>query len=240
MVFPADGPKLLAVGGMPEPILNVGPDALPSLVVRGEEGVLLFVYDNPGKPLGQSEEIYFARWTGSTWTTHAPLTANMYPDTQPTLAFDSNGNAVAIWTAMPTVTGEETDPADILPKAEIAYSMYDMSVGNWSTPTQLTINTYTDCLPTLARGSDGSLTAFWLASVDDSIPSGRTTSWRSTLRFGRPIGTERTSVLLIGLRRAFRRIHIRRQRHHRLGTSSSGRRTRTATPRRLRTGRYMR
>jgi archaellum component FlaF (FlaF/FlaG flagellin family) len=156
------------VSGLPAPILNVGSNPTPSVAATNDNGLLLFVYDDAEKPTGKHQEIYFARWNGSSWTAHAPLTDNMSPDIQPVAKIDSLGNEIAVWVSGPEPTGSETGPRDALPGFEITYSRWNGSA--WTAPQNITNNSFADMLPWFTTKSDGTLRMCWIASPTNAIP----------------------------------------------------------------------
>ena len=171
-VFPESKGKqaLASVGGLPAPILNVGSGAMPAIAATSERGLLLFVYDDAAKPIGKHQEIHWARWSGSAWVDHAPLTDNFQPDLFPAAAIDGAGKEVAVWVRAPEPTGTETGPRDILPGTEIVFSSYDSSSGAWTATQAITANTQADLLPWFERAPSGSLRVCWLTSALNAIP----------------------------------------------------------------------
>lgn len=169
-VFPEDkgGPR--DVGPMPDPILNVGTGAMPALAATSDDGLMLFVYDDAGQPTGQHQEIYYARWTGSQWAAHAPLTVNSNPDVQPAAAIDAAGKEIAVWVTAPQPTGSETGPRDVLPGFEIAYSTYDTGTSSWAAPLAITSNAYADMLPWIEKLPGGALRVCWITSPTNAVP----------------------------------------------------------------------
>jgi hypothetical protein len=157
-----------AVSGLPAPILNVGTAPFPSVAATSDRGLLAFVYDDADKPLGENQEIYFARWSDGTWTAHAPLTSNNRPDLQPKTAIDSNGTELVVWIQGNQPTGLETGPRDSLPGFEIAYADFDSDGGVWSSPRVLTSNGFPDLLPWF--DDSGGLRTLWLRSTTNGIP----------------------------------------------------------------------
>ena len=162
--------QLMSVGGLPDPILNVGTGPMPSVSATNDNGLLVFVYDDSGKPTGKHQEIYYARWNGSNWTAHAPLTDNLNPDFQPVAKIDPAGKELAVWVDGPEPTGAETGPRDILPGLEISYSSFDSVGGTWATPQHISSNGYADMLPWFNTKSDGTLRVCWISSPTNAIP----------------------------------------------------------------------
>jgi len=161
--------KAMSVGGLPQPILNVGPLSVPSVAATNDNGLLLFVYDDSSKPTGKHQEIYFARWNGDQWALHAPITDNLKPDTNPVAAIDSSGTEIAVWMQAPEITGTEEGPRDVLSGFDIVWSKYDAAGDSWQAPVNLTNNSYVDAQPYFDRSSN-SLRAVWIASATNAIP----------------------------------------------------------------------
>jgi len=170
-VFPGTKERIetLSVGSLPEPILNVGTGPMPSVAATSDHGLLLFVYD-ANKPTGKYQEIYYARWNGSQWTSHSPLTSNQKPDLFPVAEIDNSGNQIAVWVTAPEPNGSETGPRDILPGFEIAFSRYNAVIGAWTTPEQITNNAFADLLPWFEKLPSGALRVCWIASTTNAIP----------------------------------------------------------------------
>lgn len=171
-VFPVDDPDLMrpvAIGGLPGPILNVGPSPRPSIAATNDMGVLVFVYDDASKPIGKHQEIYFARWNGNHWTTHAPITDNLKVDTHPAAAIDEAGTEIAVWMQAPEITGAEEGPEDIIGDFEVVWSKYNKATGSWQTPLALTNNQYADILPWFDRSVPGQLRVCWMSSPTNAI-----------------------------------------------------------------------
>ncbi len=161
--------RIMSVGGMLEPIYNVGTMSSPSVAASADSGLLVFVYDDASKPTGKHQEIYFARWVGSQWTAHAPITVNNKPDIEPVAAIDSNGAEIAVWMQAPEITGTEQGPRDIIGGFEIVWSKYDSVSGSWISPAALTDNNYADALPWFDRSVEGELRVCWVASPTNAI-----------------------------------------------------------------------
>ena len=169
-IFAPLGQDGRSIPGLPDPVLNVGTGPRPSVAATNDEGMLLFVYDDPGKPTGKHQEIYYARWNGSAWTAHAPLTDNLGPDVEPVVALDASDVPVAVWTSGPEPDGSETGPEDVLPGLEITWATYDEVGEAWSAPAALTTNAHVDVLPWFERALSGELRVCWVSSPANAIP----------------------------------------------------------------------
>ena len=171
-VFPATGTglRMAPAQGLPSPILNVGTGPCPSVATSNDAGLLVFVYDDATKPTGKHQEIYWARWDGSRWTAHAPLTDNNQPDLYPTAAIDAAGRQIVAWVQAPEPTGMETGPRDILAGMEVVASSYDADGGAWSVPQAITANAQADLLPWFEQLPSGELRVCWISSAANAIP----------------------------------------------------------------------
>jgi hypothetical protein len=140
-------------------VSDVFPLADPALAVRGDgERLVLWVHDDPAKPIGQGEEIRSAYWNGLDWST-ASLTSDNYEDFNPQVVYDAVGNGVAAWERTNTVHVTSTLSVTYARSFEIAWATWNGSA--WSTPTLLTSNALLDSAPQLARGQDGTVMALW-------------------------------------------------------------------------------
>jgi PKD repeat protein len=126
------------------------------------DALITWVHDDISKPVGQSHEIYFSHWDGSSWSAPAGVTDDDRLDGAPWVAWTADSNAVAVWERLNeilpiTATWDVTHAK----KIEIATSVYSSTTGVWSPMTLLTTNTTMDMTPQLARNGDGQLLAVW-------------------------------------------------------------------------------
>jgi hypothetical protein len=148
---------------------NIMPDAEPALTWKDGNAVIVYVYDDPNLPAHQSTEIRaLMQQSDGSWQ-DVPITQDTALDSQPSVAVDRFGNLVAVWTRMEEVS-PEPNPSLRLPKAEIAYSVYNASTGRWSAPVKYTNDTAADISPALVKGADGELYLVWLKSPDNQLP----------------------------------------------------------------------
>jgi len=140
-------------------VSDVFPLANPALAVRDDgHRLVLWVHDDPTKPLAQGEEIRAAYWNGSTWISDS-LTADNLQDFAPQVAFDTDGDAVAIWERTNTVQISPTLDITYVQSFDIAWAEWDGA--GWSAPLALTANDLLDTSPKLERAQDGTLLALW-------------------------------------------------------------------------------
>jgi alpha-tubulin suppressor-like RCC1 family protein len=136
----------------------------PSLAVNlsNNNALIVWTYDDVAKPVGQSHEIEFSRWNGSSWSVPAGVTNDYLLDDAPQVAWANNGNAVAVWQRLNnTLPITATWDVTTATKIEIATSVYSPTVGTWSSLSLLTANTALDMKPQLARSSAGNILVVW-------------------------------------------------------------------------------
>ena len=152
-----------------EIVSNVFPLADPALAVRADgDRMLLWIHDDDGKPEAQGEEIYAAYWGGTGWIT-ATVTDDNYQDFRPQVAFDADGDAVAVWERSNTVHVSPTLNITYVQSFEIASAQWVSATGAWSGVVTLTADSLLDISPQLARGQDGSLIALWRTNDGNDI-----------------------------------------------------------------------
>ncbi|MBN1317677.1 MAG: hypothetical protein JXA42_19495 [Anaerolineales bacterium] len=156
-------PTMRSSGSTTETLIinNVYPLAQPALAVRDDGNrMLLWVHDDTGKPIAQGEEIFAGFWDGATWITDT-LTYDNLQDFSPQVAFDSDGDAVAIWERNTTVQVSPSLDVTYTQSIEIAAAAWDSGAESWSAVSLLTDNSLLDAAPQLARGQDGVVLALW-------------------------------------------------------------------------------
>jgi outer membrane protein assembly factor BamB len=146
---------------------NIYPYADPALASDGQT-LLLWVHDDPGKPQGQGEEIAYTVYDGDAWSAPDSLTDDTLQDFGPTLAYDGQDQAVAVWERMRavkalTATLDLTYTRDL----EIAWSVWGGAT--WTSPATLTDNEVLDRAPQLSAGADGNLMLLWRRSPNGEL-----------------------------------------------------------------------
>jgi uncharacterized repeat protein (TIGR01451 family) len=148
---------------------NIYPYAKPSMAVSGNQAVLLWTHDEPTKPITQGLEIRSSYWNGTSWSSPTNVTDNELLDVDPVVTFDSQGNAIAVWTQATASTTSE-DPRDVLETYEIVYVLFNTLTQSWSAPQVLTSNVQMDILPILSTSPTGNVTLLWLTGDADNFP----------------------------------------------------------------------
>jgi hypothetical protein len=91
---------LNALGAQESSIVeNVFPYASPSIATdNNSNAIMVWTHDDIDKPQIQGFEIYYSTWDGNSWSNPNAVTDNYLPEFEPSVMFDSNGNAIAVWT----------------------------------------------------------------------------------------------------------------------------------------------
>lgn len=139
------------------------PYADPALSIAADDTMMLLWVDDEGAQL----EIRSSRWDGSAWSVTADVTDNALLDAHPDVAYDSTGNAVALWSQVTTTT-LPADPHDVLTDTEIMSAVWNGA--SWSAPTSLTNDAQMDLRPKVEADRSGNVMALWLKDADNSFP----------------------------------------------------------------------
>lgn len=168
------GPRRLFEGeegdGLP---MITYPDAQPALAENNDgTKTLVYIDEDPSKPDGQHLEVFASTYDGSSWSAPFQLTDDSLLDDSPTIAYDTAGRAVAMWSRLknPVQDPANVDPKSLLADFEIIYAVRDAATGVWTAPTPLTDNNEMDFLPRLRSDGAGNVTAMWLRDSDNNSP----------------------------------------------------------------------
>jgi outer membrane protein assembly factor BamB/chitodextrinase len=138
-------------------------DTQPAIATTAGETIVAWSRQHPNKSVGDGRDIAVRRNDGSGWSTLTLVSDDTRADGGPVIAEASGGNLLVAWERVTTDITDDTDPADIHPHVEIAYSVYDGS--SWSAPTVLTDSSDREFVPTVAPDDNGWLLA-WEADAD--------------------------------------------------------------------------
>lgn len=162
---------LLSTGGTNPPqlmqaelpiITNAFPYSEPALSGYGQELMLLWVSDNANSNDLQYTDIRWSRFDGTDWSTPTSIVMDTRADFAPKVAFDGNGDAVAVWQKVTDPNFTNATLSAIAAEMEIYWSRWDRTSGAWSAPTALTTNTIYDGSPLLAGPlTNGDLLVTW-------------------------------------------------------------------------------
>jgi uncharacterized protein (TIGR03437 family) len=164
--------RAMSAGGAPSTaqanltlIENVFPYGNSSLAASGSELMLLYVSDNGSPGRLQFTDINWTRFDGNDWSTPAPIVFDTRAEFEPRVAYDGNGEAVAVWERVKSEAFDTADLSALASNLEIVWSRFDRATGRWITPEPLTNNSYADHAPLLVGPlADGSLILVWTAN----------------------------------------------------------------------------
>ena len=78
-------------------VQNAFPDSSPALAAWGAELMLLYVTDNGMSNNLQYTDIAWTRWDGTNWSAPLAIQTNTQAEFAPQVAYDGNGDAIAVW-----------------------------------------------------------------------------------------------------------------------------------------------
>ena len=135
------------------------PDGLTAIAAdRSGNAMAVWVRDLDGDVLTRADsELWFATWDGNSWSTPAALTSDAATDYSVDVAFDQNGNAIAVW-----LRDEDAD-INTIDDTEIYYAEWNGA--NWSPPMPVTANNEKERSPSIAFASDGTAILTWASDL---------------------------------------------------------------------------
>lgn len=152
-------------------ISNVFPRSRPVMAEKDGKIMLLYVRDTGAANAYQFSEVAFTYYDGTSWTIPGPIAVDSRAQMTPQLAFDGNGNAVAVWSRIKDANWNglgliEGQNALI----EIVSANWNASTGAWSTPVAITDNNILDHRTVLSgKLSDGDLMLTWVSNAGNVI-----------------------------------------------------------------------
>jgi hypothetical protein len=157
----ASDPALPAQAELPL-LQNVYPSSESALASNGNQLMLLYVRDTGAANAVQFTEVAATYFDGSTWTTPSPVAADSRGQFEPTLAFDGQGAALAVWTRIKDAAFTGTEVDALAATMEIVSAKWNPATKAWGAVTPLTDNAFLDHKPRLAGPlSDGDLVLTW-------------------------------------------------------------------------------
>lgn len=97
-------------------------DTQPAIATTAGETIVAWSRQHPNKSVGDGRDIAVRRNDGSGWSTLTLVSDDTRADGGPVIAEASGGNLLVAWERVTTDITDDTDPADIHPHVEIAYS----------------------------------------------------------------------------------------------------------------------
>ncbi|MCC7377166.1 MAG: hypothetical protein IT581_21065 [Verrucomicrobiales bacterium] len=141
---------------------NITTESHPALAARGTDLMLVYPADNGSPNPLQFTDLRWTRWDGNRWTTPRFLTQDTRAEFSPQIAFDGNGDAIAVWVRVADAAFTQLDLGALAAELEIVWARWDRTTGEWSEPVALTDDRKLDNQPRLSGPlSDGSLLLVW-------------------------------------------------------------------------------
>ncbi len=141
---------------------NVFPDSEPALAGNGNNLMLLYVRDTGAANAVQFTEVAWTYFNGTTWTTPAPVAADVRGQFDPSVVFDGQGKAVGVWCRIKNAALAGGEVADMAAEMEVVSATWNAGTGTWGAATALTDNAFLDHKPRLAGPmTDGDLILTW-------------------------------------------------------------------------------
>jgi len=146
----------------PYPLVeNVFPQSEPAIAHNNGKTGIAYIYFDPADTTLQATEIYFSFNDGTGYTTPSAIKNDTRAEFSPSIAFDGQGNVVAVWERVKETDFAGTEINEMAAAMEIVYAVYDSTPGQWTEPVSLTDNAYLDHSPMLQRAADGSILLVW-------------------------------------------------------------------------------
>ena len=111
--------------------------------------MLLYVTDNGASNAFQFADIKWTQFDGTNWSVPATIHTNTQAEFSPQVAYDGNGDAIAVWERVADANFNETNLTAMVAQMEIVWSRWSRTNGAWATPVALTANGYLDHAPQL-------------------------------------------------------------------------------------------
>jgi formylglycine-generating enzyme required for sulfatase activity len=137
---PLDGPIVTLDQADLALVENVFPGSSPAMASKGEELMLLYVADNGSSNTLQCTDIRWTRYDGTNWSTPATIHTNTQAEFAPQVAYDGNGDAIAVWECVADPNFNQTNLPAMAAQMEIVWSKWNHTSGAWSTLAPLTSN----------------------------------------------------------------------------------------------------
>jgi hypothetical protein len=149
---------------------NVFPGSEPAMASKGQELMLLYVADNGSSNTMQCTDIRWTRFDGTNWSTPATIQTNTQAEFSPQVAYDGNGDALAVWERVADPSFNDVNLTAMAQQMEIVWSKWNHASGQWAEPQALTANNYLDHAPQICGPmNDGSVLATWTANTNNLL-----------------------------------------------------------------------
>jgi hypothetical protein len=147
-------------------------NANPSLASRGQVLGLAYTRQKQFSSTTHFTEVAALFFNGSSWGSPDLIQQNPAGSLNPSIAFDGQGRAVAVWMQLRNPSFESEDIEQIGSQMEIYAAWRDPAFNLWSTPVALTDNQWLDHRPRLAGPfANGDLMVVWTEN-EANAPAG--------------------------------------------------------------------
>lgn len=150
-------------------VMNGFPESDPVIAERNGKIAIAYVHFDSSDTALQGNEIAFTYYNGYYYTEAAVIADDTRSEFAPDIAFDSNGNVVAVWERIKSADFAGSELDDVPPELEIVYAVYTPGNSKWSAPTALTDDAQMDFSPKLCRAPNGAVTLFWQKNPDGEL-----------------------------------------------------------------------
>jgi hypothetical protein len=137
---------------------------------RGQDLMLLFVSDNGSSNSLQFTDVKWTRFDGNNWSLPATIHTNTQAEFHPQVAYDGNGDAIAVWQRVADPNFNQTNLTAMAAQMEVVWAKWNQTSGAWSTPLPLTSNGHLDHAPMLCGPlTNGTVLVTWTANTANLI-----------------------------------------------------------------------
>jgi CARDB len=151
-------------------VQNVFPGSAPAMASKGQELMLLYVGDNGSSNALQCTDIRWTRFDGTNWSVPASVEMNTRAEFSPRVAYDGNGDAIAVWERVADPNFTNVDLTAMAAQMDVVWSKRDHTSGQWSGPQPLAGNGYLEHAPLLCGPmSNGTVVATWTANTSNLL-----------------------------------------------------------------------
>lgn len=173
-------------------VSNVFPGASPRILAAGGGRLLLWVSQDPSRPVLQSTGISWSFDGGSGWSTPALIVDDSQVELAPVAGVDASGKVVAAWlrikdTAFSATIATAADLPLFFTRLEVVSAVFDPTTKTWGPVTALTNDTAYDSDLHLSADASGNVMLTWLSNAAGDFQSSSTHP--STLKFSTWNGT---------------------------------------------------
>ncbi|MCK4660784.1 MAG: hypothetical protein KAV82_14790, partial [Phycisphaerae bacterium] len=144
---------------------DIFPYPSPSLVAIGNEGRLVWVYDDPERSTVNGTELMFSASTNGLWSPPVVVADDGTADFSPSLTALPNGDLLAAWENVDSALPEDSDLETMAAHMDVAAARFDEAAQTWSSQINLTSNGYLDRSPQVSAAANGQALLTWVSNA---------------------------------------------------------------------------